>query len=620
VLDFTDRHTDLDGQFTAAGTALAGSRTFGPWGAVTAAGGTVTGTLGYQSQYTSPATGQVDMGARWYNPGTGSFGNKDTVSNKPVPDSASASPFGYAADNPLDLTDPSGRTALDAHQLHLLHVAHVAAVAHAAHVAHVEHVEHVAYVAYQAQAAKYAAQAQQWTTTASNYPSYNWGQGPEVVPAAPVSNPFAGSRWSGNDLGPSPESQAAAAAATRAPVRKPAAGSAPASPVGICGLAGLKQGLCGPGGMNKAVGHASGTGGDFLAGLGSTVASLADLSYMQVPLGCDLGRAAGVLPSQQYQKQVNDRFHINTGSEEYKGGVALGVVGTSLIGGEADEDSILSLLGRGCGGKSFSAGTRVLLATGKAVPIAALKVGDRVLASDTRTGKDQPETVTAVLVHHDTDLYNLTVKTAGGTAVIHTTAAHLLWDPYLKQWRPAAKLTKGEHLKSPGGSTATVVGGTTPKVHDGWMWDLTVPGNNDHDFYVLPARPEGSGARGSYNQMAGAAPVLVHNDSCEPNEIPPLRQQYVQEVNGLKKLGETLQNYGASDEVTARTLHAMRRIIGVEYKGLTPPDLLDEIYARNLDKYGDPLGPTIPYLLERGRSWQDIIESASRTGGRDLGF
>jgi hypothetical protein len=33
-----------------------------------------------------------------------------------------------------------------------------------------------------------------------------------------------------------------------------------------------------------------------------------------------------------------------------------------------------------------------------------------------------------------------------------------------------------------------VVGGAAPKVHDGWMWDLTVPGNNDHDFYVVPAQ------------------------------------------------------------------------------------------------------------------------------------
>jgi hypothetical protein len=53
------------------------------------------------------------MGARWYNPATGSFGNKDTVTSKPVPDSASASPFGYAADNPLGLTDPTGHCPVD---------------------------------------------------------------------------------------------------------------------------------------------------------------------------------------------------------------------------------------------------------------------------------------------------------------------------------------------------------------------------------------------------------------------------------------------------------------------------------------------------------------------------
>jgi len=43
-----------------------------------------------------------------------------------------------------------------------------------------------------------------------------------------------------------------------------------------------------------------------------------------------------------------------------------------------------------------------------------------------------------------------------------------------------------------------VVGGAVPAVHDGWMWDLTVPGNNDHDFYVAVA----------------ATAVLVHNTDC----------------------------------------------------------------------------------------------------------
>jgi hypothetical protein len=50
-------------------------------------------------------------------------------------------------------------------------------------------------------------------------------------------------------------------------------------------------------------------------------------------------------------------------------------------------------------GQSFTAGTLVLLASGKAVPISSLKAGDKVLAADTKTGKDQPEGVTAVLVH-----------------------------------------------------------------------------------------------------------------------------------------------------------------------------------------------------------------------------
>jgi hypothetical protein len=42
------------------------------------------------------------------------------------------------------------------------------------------------------------------------------------------------------------------------------------------------------------------------------------------------------------------------------------------------------------------------------------------------------------------------------------------------------------------------------------MWDLAVPGNNDHDFYVLPT----GGSTGSSHYLVdetGVAPVLVHN-------------------------------------------------------------------------------------------------------------
>jgi hypothetical protein len=54
----------------------------------------------------------------------------------------------------------------------------------------------------------------------------------------------------------------------------------------------------------------------------------------------------------------------------------------------------------------------------------------------------------------------------------------------------------GTHLRTPGGSDAAVVADDwIPPQRDGWMWDLTIPRGNDHDFYV----------------DIEAADVLVHN-------------------------------------------------------------------------------------------------------------
>ena len=77
---------------------------------------------------------------------------------------------------------------------------------------------------------------------------------------------------------------------------------------------------------------------------------------------------------------------------------------------------------------------------------------------------------------------------------------------------------------------------------------------------------------------------------------------------------------GNSAEEIARALHAQRRALGVQYKNLTPDEPLQQIYERNLAKYGDKLGPTIDYLRNKGKSWEEIIESACRTGGKDLGL
>jgi RHS repeat-associated protein len=145
-----------------------------------------------------------------------------------------------------------------------------------------------------------------------------------------------------------------------------------------------------------------------------------------------------------------------------------------------------------CGGASFTAGTKILLATGTAVPIASLHPGQKVLATSTHTGKTHAEPVAAVLVHHDTNRYNLRVNTAHGSTVIHTTRNHLFWST-THHWTKAAALKYGTHLTTPTGTTATALGGHNAHTPTGWMWDLTI--QDDHDFYIQTA----------------ATDVLVHN-------------------------------------------------------------------------------------------------------------
>jgi hypothetical protein len=155
----------------------------------------------------------------------------------------------------------------------------------------------------------------------------------------------------------------------------------------------------------------------------------------------------------------------------------------------APEDSA----GATCGGMSFAAATGVLLAAGKTAAISKLHKGDEVIATNTKTGKTTAQTVAAVLVHHDTNRYDLRVQTAQGTAVVQTTSSHLFWDADSHRWIKAAALRYGTHLRTPGSGTATALSGWTPRDSSGWMWDLTIPG--DHDFYI----------------QAGTANVLVHN-------------------------------------------------------------------------------------------------------------
>ncbi len=103
VAAVSDLHGDLVATFN---TALVTSTAYDPFGAVTTQTGTKTN-LGYQGEYTDPDTGKVNMHARWYQPGTGTFISRDTMTLAPSP-SVQANRYTYANASPLTGIDPTG--------------------------------------------------------------------------------------------------------------------------------------------------------------------------------------------------------------------------------------------------------------------------------------------------------------------------------------------------------------------------------------------------------------------------------------------------------------------------------------------------------------------------------
>jgi hypothetical protein len=64
------------------------------------------------------------------------------------------------------------------------------------------------------------------------------------------------------------------------------------------------------------------------------------------------------------------------------------------------------------------------------------------------------------------------------------------------------------------------------------MWDLTVPGNDDHDFYVVAEPGRGYGT--AYSGARIGTPVLVHNcDSFEGTRYTSKVQTQMSKVRGM---------------------------------------------------------------------------------------
>ncbi|MFJ2558274.1 MULTISPECIES: polymorphic toxin-type HINT domain-containing protein [unclassified Streptomyces] len=153
---------------------------------------------------------------------------------------------------------------------------------------------------------------------------------------------------------------------------------------------------------------------------------------------------------------------------------------------------------------SFVAGTKVLMADGTTKPIEQVRTGDKVVATDPKTGETHVETVTAEIKGQGLKhLVKVVIDTDGEkgtkTAEVTATDGHPFWVPELGEWIDATDLRSGQWLRTGAGTLVQIATVEHRTVPDETVYNLTV--GDLHTYYVL----------------AGATPVLVHN--CNENII-----------------------------------------------------------------------------------------------------
>ena len=139
---------------------------------------------------------------------------------------------------------------------------------------------------------------------------------------------------------------------------------------------------------------------------------------------------------------------------------------------------------------SFTADTPVLMANGKEEPIADVKVGDKVLATDPETGRTEVRPVTALIRH--SGKHTMVDLTLDDGSKITTTDHHPFWDATTSTFTNAIDLPLGDRVLSDHGRTLTI---STEHVYDRNLTAYNLQIDGIHTYY------------------AGSTPVLVHN-SC----------------------------------------------------------------------------------------------------------
>ncbi|MER6617356.1 polymorphic toxin-type HINT domain-containing protein [Streptomyces xantholiticus] len=217
----------------------------------------------------------------------------------------------------------------------------------------------------------------------------------------------------------------------------------------------------------------------------------------------------------QKQSQAKSAPKSSSQSGGGKGGGGKGGSGGNKPGGDSGGSSRSKggSSGSGDSGKavegcnSFVPGTKVLMADGSTKPIEQVKTGDKVVATDPKTGETRIETVTAEIKGQGLKrLVKVTIDTDGKagtkTAQVTATDGHPFWVPSVGKWLEASDLTSGQWLQTSAGTYVQISSIQRWTAQSATVHNLTV--SDLHTYYVV----------------SEAVPVLVHNDggSC-PTDV-----------------------------------------------------------------------------------------------------
>jgi hypothetical protein len=245
---------------------------------------------------------------------------------------------------------------------------------------------------------------------------------------------------------------------------------------------------------------------------------------------------------------------------------------------------------------SFTPETQVVMADGKRKPIAAVRVGDKVLATDPETGRSEAKTVANLIIGKGKkNLVEITVDTDGAagpaTGKVTATDGHPFWLPDKGVWVKADQLQEGSWLQTSAGTQVQV------KALRKWtayerVYNLTV--TDIHTYFVV------AGAQPILNHNCGEGgydlrdkdPMSIVPDNASIRELTPHPNggsQYGLEYKWTNEAGQTVRMriHGPDGTAPAGSNSAMGETYRVQI-GARYQDEAGNLYHKNVHKEASP--------------------------------